>query len=74
MITPSDSYSTYDMGKYYVILPQNPNWETSEFIKKFNAKSVKLGFSYNSESNPSKLSIDEIRELIKKNINTKNLI
>ena len=55
------------MGKYYVILPQNPNWETSEFIKKFNAKSgVKLGFSYNSESNPSKLSIDEIRELIKK--------
>ncbi len=74
MITPSDSYSTYDMGKYYVILPQNPNWETSEFIKKFNPKSVKLGFSYNSESNPSKLSIDEIRELIKKNINTKNLI
>ena len=71
MITPSDSYSTYDMGKYYVILPQNPNWETSEFIKKFNAKSVKLGFSYNSESNPIKLSVDELRQLIKININEK---
>ena len=41
MITPSDSFSTYDMGKYYVILPQNPTWKIKEFIKKFNAIGVK---------------------------------
>ena len=26
MITSSDSFNTYDLGKYYVILPQNPFW------------------------------------------------
>tara|TARA_B100000963_G_scaffold148278_3_gene129192 strand:+ start:56127 stop:57131 length:1005 start_codon:yes stop_codon:yes gene_type:complete len=72
MITPSDSFSTYDMGKYYVILPQNPTWKIKEFIKKFNAKTVKQGFSYNSESNPIKLTVDELRQLIKININEKN--
>ena len=71
MITPSDSFSTYDMGKYYVILPQNPTWKIKEFIKKFNAIGVKQGFSYNSESNPIKLSVDELRQLIKININEK---
>tara|TARA_B100002019_G_scaffold279357_1_gene281157 strand:+ start:4427 stop:5431 length:1005 start_codon:yes stop_codon:yes gene_type:complete len=71
MITPSDSFSTYDMGKYYVILPQNPTWKIEEFIKKFNAIGVKQGFSYNSESNPIKLSVDELRQLIKININEK---
>ena len=35
MITSSDSYNTYDLGKYFVILPQNPvfNIETLSEIK-----------------------------------------
>ena len=31
MISSSDSYSTYDIGKYYVILPYQFNWETSKY-------------------------------------------
>jgi FlaA1/EpsC-like NDP-sugar epimerase len=27
MITASDSYTTYDLGKYFAILPQKPIWD-----------------------------------------------
>ena len=40
MITESDSFSTYDLGKYYVILPQFTNWNLQEYIKEFKAKKV----------------------------------
>lgn len=68
MITSSDSFSTYDLGKYYVILPQRPNWELDDFIEKFNAIKVKEGFNYNSGENLEWLSVEEIRSLIKEHI------
>ena len=48
MITSSDSYSTFDLGKYYVILPFLSKWNLEGFKKSFNAKKVPEGFSYNS--------------------------
>ena len=68
MITPSDSYNTFDLGKYYTILPSVPNWDLDEFIKSFNAKKVPQGFSYNSGSNSQWLTVNEIRTLIKKHV------
>jgi UDP-N-acetylglucosamine 4,6-dehydratase len=68
MITSSDSFFTYDLGKYYVILPQTPNWDINEFTKHFNAISVPLGFSYNSKDNNERESIESLRELIKKHV------
>jgi UDP-N-acetylglucosamine 4,6-dehydratase (inverting) len=65
MITKSDSYSTYDLGSYFVILPQSPNWNLNEYLKYSNAKSVAKDFSYNSEENDDFLSISQIKELIK---------
>ena len=44
MITSSDSYNTYDLGKYYTILPTVLNWDLDEFIKVFDAKKVPEGF------------------------------
>lgn len=44
MITSSDSFSTYDLGKYYTILPQVPVFNLGDFIEKFNAKKVPVGF------------------------------
>jgi UDP-N-acetylglucosamine 4,6-dehydratase len=64
MITPSDSFSTYDIGKYYVILPLAGNWELDQYIKTFNAEKVKEGFHYNSGTNTEWLSVDELRSLI----------
>lgn len=40
MITVSDSFTTYDLGKYYVILPQVPNWKLNDYVEHFNAKLV----------------------------------
>lgn len=64
MITSSDSFNTYDLGKYYVILPQMHNWKLQDFVSHFNAEKVTPGFTYNSGSNQEWLSVKEIRELI----------
>lgn len=68
MITSSDSFTTYDLGKYYVILPQTSNWDLNEFTKHFGAVKVPEGFSYNSGQNYEWLSIPELRNLIKKHV------
>ncbi len=68
MITPSDSFYTYDLGRYYVILPSNPRWNLGEFIEKFDAKKVPYGFRYNSEQNTEWETVDSLRFLIKEHI------
>jgi UDP-N-acetylglucosamine 4,6-dehydratase (inverting) len=65
MITPSDSYNTVDMGKYYVILPQQPTFDLQEYIKHFQAKYVPEAFSYNSGNNDKWETVESLRELIK---------
>lgn len=68
MITPSDSYNTYDLGKYYTIIPTLPNWDLESFIHELNAKKVPEGFSYNSGTNNEWETIDSLRSLIKKHV------
>lgn len=70
MITASDSYNTYDLGKYYVILPTVPNWSLEEFIITFNAKKVASGFSYNSGENTEWNNAEEMRVLITKYVDS----
>jgi len=65
MITPSDSFNTYDLGKYYVILPTTHKWNLQEFVNRFNAKPVPVGFSYNSGDNTEWETVETLRELIK---------
>ncbi len=64
MISNSDSYNTYDIGKYYVILPTIVKWKLGDFVEKFNAKKVPVGFNYNSKENNNFLTIKELRALI----------
>jgi UDP-N-acetylglucosamine 4,6-dehydratase len=68
MITSSDSFSTYDLGKYYVILPQAGNWDLQEYINHFGAVKVPIGFNYNSGTNAEWLSVEDIRKLIKEHV------
>ena len=70
MITKSDSPSTIDLGNYYAILPSK-----HDNISKYEAlgivpKYIKRDFEYCSDSNKHFLSVNEIRELVKKNIDT----
>lgn len=68
MITASDSFFTYDLGKYYVIIPQTPMWKVDEFVQHFNAKLVPEGFSYDSGTNTEWESVESLRSLIKEHV------
>ncbi|NCI49065.1 UDP-N-acetylglucosamine 4,6-dehydratase (inverting) [Sediminibacterium roseum] len=64
MITSSDSFFTYDLGKYYVVLPSLPTWDLGEYIAETKAKLVKEGFQYNSGENDEWVGVKELREMI----------
>lgn len=68
MITSSDSFYTYDLGKYYVILPSLPTFDVENFINFFKAKKVESGFSYNSGNNTEWETIESLRALILSNV------
>ena len=68
MITVSDAINTYDIGKYYVILPKKTIFDRNEFIKHFNAKLVKPNFSYNSGKNSDWETVNSLRKLVKKHV------
>jgi UDP-N-acetylglucosamine 4,6-dehydratase len=70
MITASDSFYTYDLGKYYTILPATHQWKLDEYIKIFQAKKVELGFSYNSGDNKEWETVESLRELIKRHVDS----
>jgi UDP-N-acetylglucosamine 4,6-dehydratase len=65
MITASDSFFTYDLGKYYSILPAVPNFNLSSYVDHFQAKKVEEGFSYTSGNNKEWLSVSDLRILMK---------
>ena len=64
MITSSDSFFTYDLGKYYVIVPQTSSWNIEDFKTNFNAKLVPSGFAYDSETNTEWETVESLRKLI----------
>lgn len=68
MITTSDSFYTYDLGKYYTILPATHMWDLDEYLSTFKAKKVPLGFSYNSGENKEWETVESLRALIKKHV------
>ncbi len=70
MITESDSFTTYDLGKYYAIIPQLPTWNLKEYIEHFKAKQVTSGFKYSSNNNTEWVTAKELRELIKLHVDS----
>jgi FlaA1/EpsC-like NDP-sugar epimerase len=70
MITSSDSFYTYDLGKYFIILPAVPNWDLNNFLLKLKAVKVPQGFSYNSRDNNDWETDDSLRKLIKEHVET----
>jgi UDP-N-acetylglucosamine 4,6-dehydratase (inverting) len=63
MITASDSYNTVDLGKYYAILPVQPDDIRQSYLSS-GATMVPQGFTYNSGTNPDFLSVDSLEQLI----------
>lgn len=79
MITEADAMNTIEFENYFVILPSvqlGDNaalklWNTEKFRTTSNKSAGKFcehGFKYNSGTNPWFLSVDELKELIIKNV------
>ena len=64
MITSSDSYSTYDLGKYYSIMADNSSRLDHYHHIGYSPKKVNKNFSYNSRDNDHFLTVEELRQLI----------
>ncbi len=70
MITSSDSFYTYDLGKYYTILPTVPNFKISDYISALSANKVPEGFNYDSGTNSEWETIASLRSLIKEHVDS----
>jgi len=68
MISENDSVSTVDLGNIYAILP-SPDWfDADTYQRKYSATPLPANFSYNSGTNPKKIGVGGLRELILEHI------
>jgi UDP-N-acetylglucosamine 4,6-dehydratase (inverting) len=65
MITKEDSRKAYDYGDYYIIYPQVDWWSVDRHFTP-GGKAIENGFQYSSDTNDQWLSVEQIRELLKK--------
>ncbi|MBQ0929644.1 UDP-N-acetylglucosamine 4,6-dehydratase (inverting) [Ideonella sp. 4Y16] len=66
MISPEDSFYTYEYPEHFKILPAIHNWDTtSERIK--DGVKVPEGFEYASDNNSEWMSIEQLREWVAAN-------
>jgi len=63
MVSEDDSRYTFDFGNYYAILPAINNWNT-DAARVGKAKPVELNFRYSSDTNPQRLSREDLKVLL----------
>jgi UDP-N-acetylglucosamine 4,6-dehydratase/5-epimerase len=68
MITETDALNSIEFDKYYTILPSMRLWDVQEFMEAFNGRNCLQGFKYNSGTNEEWLTVEQIRDLIKKHV------
>jgi UDP-N-acetylglucosamine 4,6-dehydratase (inverting) len=68
MITSSDSPNTFDIGEYFVIASNDHDKIFKHYAQHYGAKKVSDGFTYNSGTNNDFLSVNDIRDIVKKQI------
>ncbi len=65
MITETDAINSLEFKHHFVILPSTPLWDDAEYMNVFQGKRCEQGFSYSSGTNDRWLSVDQLRQLIK---------
>jgi UDP-N-acetylglucosamine 4,6-dehydratase len=68
MITPADAPNTLELGNYYAIIGSGLNKTYDSYVKEFKATPVARSFCYASGTNSEFLSVNQIRSLIKANL------
>lgn len=62
MITPEDSFNTYEYDRHFIVYPQVV-WNERQ-VPDLSGKKVEEGFSYSSGNNTEWLSVEDIRKLL----------
>jgi UDP-N-acetylglucosamine 4,6-dehydratase/5-epimerase len=71
MITATDALGSIEFENYFVILPSTRLWDVEAFRTQSSrapGRQCEYGFSYNSETNGQFLGVEELRQLIAKEI------
>lgn len=68
MITESDSYNTIEFEKYYAILPSDA--DRKKYLDHFKGWAVPKGYKFNSGTNNEWVGVDEMRDLIRKYVDS----
>lgn len=63
MITRYDSFHTIEAPEAYIIVPSYGY--KADFCHHYSAMPVPVGFEFNSENNPNKMTVEEVKALIK---------
>lgn len=63
MVTPEDSFHTYEYDKHFIVYPQVV-WNDRQ-VPDLSGVKVEEGFSYSSGNNKEWLTVEDIRELLK---------
>ncbi len=71
MITDTDSLNTIDLGPFYAILPSvSYTYSEEDYMKHHKAKKVPFGFKYNSGTNDKWETVEGLRQLIVKHVDS----
>jgi FlaA1/EpsC-like NDP-sugar epimerase len=66
MITETDGLNTLEFANQFVMVPAHRElWDPDEYCRAFNGKRCEYGFRYHSGSNTDWLSVEQLRELIR---------
>jgi UDP-N-acetylglucosamine 4,6-dehydratase (inverting) len=68
MVTKTDAINSIEFKKYFVILPSIPLWDIAKYMETFDGRKCRPNFSYNSGTNEEWVTVDQIRQLIRKHI------
>jgi FlaA1/EpsC-like NDP-sugar epimerase len=68
MITETDGLNTIEFDKHFIILPSARLWDPDEYCKAFNGRRCEYGFKYSSGNNTEWLSVEELRKLIREQV------
>ncbi len=69
MITETDALSTLQFSKYFVILPSMRLWDVESYRQAFDGQFCPDGFRYCSGTNSDWLGIEQLRDLIRTQLN-----
>ena len=70
LVTETDAISTVEFDDYFVILPSMRFWCPDEFMASNGGRSCRQGFRYNSGTNTEWLSVEQLRRLITKHVDS----